>query len=112
MRSQQPYIAEPRDGMLRYFRHAVGIRQTARSQPGEKSFELVRIEADQTQVETGKLEFAKFVAELLRIPAGARRQLIVGDPIRALFFLAPTACNDHRDRCEAQLGRGPDARVT
>ena len=35
MVSQQPYIAEPGDRLIGYFRDAVGIRQTARSQTGQ-----------------------------------------------------------------------------
>ena len=111
MRSQQPHIAEPGDRVLRRLRDAVGIRQTARSQPGQERFELVRTEADQTEVEAGKLQFAQLAAELLRIPARPRRQLVISDPIGALFFLAPATRNDHRDRCEAQLCRRPEARV-
>jgi hypothetical protein len=94
------------------FRDAVRIRQTARSQTGQDVFELIRLEADQIEVETGELECPELVAELLGVPAGPRRQLIVGHAIGALLVLAPAVRHDHRDEFEPQLCRGTDARMT
>jgi hypothetical protein len=61
---QLPYITELSDWLIEYFRHAVGIRQTARSQTGQDGFELIRVEADQVEVETGGFEVPELVAEL------------------------------------------------
>src|ERR1700731_3845584 len=60
--SQQPYVAEPSDRLFGYFRDAVRIGQTARTQTGQYVFEPIRLEADQVEIETGKLELAEFVA--------------------------------------------------
>src|SRR5712672_521969 len=53
--SQLPYVAGPSDRVIGYFRDAVGIRQTARPQTGQNGFELIRLEADQAEIETGKV---------------------------------------------------------
>jgi hypothetical protein len=76
--SQQPYVAELTDRLIGYFRDAVRIRQTARSPTGQDVFELIRLEADQIEVETGELERPELIAKLLGVPARPRRQLIVG----------------------------------
>ena len=73
MVSQLPYVADPSDRLIEDFRNAVGIRQTARSQSGQDGFELIRVEADQVDVETGGCELAELVAELLGVPARSRR---------------------------------------
>jgi hypothetical protein len=49
-------------GLFGYFRDAVRIGQTARTQTGQYVFEPIRLEADQVEIETGKLELAEFVA--------------------------------------------------
>jgi hypothetical protein len=95
---QQPYVAEPRDRLIGYLRNAVGIRQTARSQTRQDGLQLIRLEADQANVEAGKPELLELVAELLEIPARPRRQLIVGQPVATLLRLTPTARDNHRDR--------------
>jgi hypothetical protein len=48
--------------LIGYFRNAVRIRQATRSQTGQDGLELIWIEADQADVETGELELAQFVA--------------------------------------------------
>jgi hypothetical protein len=60
--SQQPYIAEPSDRLIGHLCNAVGIRQTARSQNTQDGFELIRLEADQAEIETGEIELAELVA--------------------------------------------------
>jgi len=70
---QQPDVAEPSDRLIGYFRNAVGIGQTARSQSRQDGFELIRVEVGQIEIETGEFEFAEFVMELLEIPARPRR---------------------------------------
>jgi hypothetical protein len=60
--SQQPYIAEPSDRLIGHLWNAVGIRQTARSQNTQDGFELIRLEADQAEIETGEIELAELVA--------------------------------------------------
>jgi len=40
---------------------AVRIRQTARSQTGQDLCEPIRLEADQVEIETGKLERPEFI---------------------------------------------------
>ena len=112
MVSQQPYVAAPSDRLIGYFRDAVRIRQTARSQTGQDVFELIRLEADQIEIETGELERPELVAELLGVPARPRRQLIVGQAIGTLLVLAPAVRHDHRDGFQPQLCRGTDARMT
>ena len=98
MVAQHPYVAGPSDRFIGYLRNAVGIRQTARSQTRQDGLQLIRLEADQANVEAGESELLEFVAELLEIPARPRRQLIVGQAIGTFFLLAPAACDDHRDR--------------
>src|ERR1700730_11244537 len=88
---QHPYVAGPSDRFVGYLRNAVGIRQTARSQPRQDDLQLIRLEADQADVEAGKPELLELVAELLEIPARPRRQLIVGEAICTLLRLASNA---------------------
>jgi len=64
--------------LIGYFRNAVRIGQTTRSQTGQNGGELIALEADQIEVETGELEFPQLAAQLLGVPTRPRRQLIVG----------------------------------
>src|SRR6516165_3156207 len=48
---QQPCVTELSDRVFGYFRNAVRIRQTTRSQTGQDGLEVIRIEADQADVE-------------------------------------------------------------
>jgi hypothetical protein len=91
MVAQHPYVAGPSDRFIGYLRNAVGIRQTARSQTRQDGLQLIRLEADQANVEAGEPELLELVAELLEIPARPRRQLIVGQPVATLLLLTPTA---------------------
>jgi hypothetical protein len=109
--SQQPDVAEPSNRLIGAFRDAVGIRQTARSQTGQDGFELIRLEADQAEIEIGEPELLDLVAKLLEIPACPRRQLVVGQAVGSLFFFAPTACDHYRDRGQPQLCCRADAPV-
>ena len=63
--SQQPSVAGPGDRLIGDFRDAVRIRQTARLRIGQDGFELIRLEADQAEIEVGELERLQFVAEPL-----------------------------------------------
>ena len=76
-----------------YFRGAVGIGQTARSQTGQDVFKSVRFEADQVKVETAKFEITQLTAEQIRVPARPRRKFIVGQAIGLLLLFAPPARN-------------------
>ena len=49
-----------------------------RSQTRQDGLQLIRLEADQANVEAGKPELLEFVAELLEIPARPRCKLVVG----------------------------------
>jgi hypothetical protein len=60
--SQQPYVTTPSDRLIGYFRNAVGIGQTARPQSGQNGVELIALEADQIEVETGELELPQLAA--------------------------------------------------
>ena len=95
MRAQQPYVAEPRDRLTADFRDAVRIGQTARPQTGQDGFELIRLEADHAEIKIGELERLQFVTQQIGVPARARRQLIVGQPIGTLLLLVPTLCNNY-----------------
>ena len=81
----------PGDGMIGYFRDAVGIGQTARPQPGQDLFEPMRLEADQIEVETAEFESPELTAKQIGVPAPPRGQFIVGQAIGLLFILAPAA---------------------
>ena len=61
MVSQYPNVAAPRDGLIGGLGDAVRIRQTARSQTGQDLCEPIRLEADQVEIETGKLERPEFI---------------------------------------------------
>jgi hypothetical protein len=108
--SQQPHVAALSDRVIGYFRDAVRIRQTDRPQTGQNGFELIRLEADQAEIETGKVELPELVTEQLEVPARPRRQLVVGQAISALLLLAPAARDDHRDGFVPQLCRGSNSR--
>jgi hypothetical protein len=60
--SQQPKIAQLCDRLLEDLRDAVGISQPARSQTSQDGFELIRLEAGQTEIEVGEPELLEFVA--------------------------------------------------
>src|ERR1700730_796748 len=110
MAVQQPPVADPGYRSIGYFRNAVGISQTVRSQTGQDGFELIRVKADQIEIEMVEVEIAQLGAELLGVPARPRRQLIVGQPIGALLILAPTPRHDPRDGFQPQLCRRADTR--
>jgi hypothetical protein len=63
---------------------------------------------DQTKVEIDRTDIVKLIAEPLQIPARSRRQLIVGQPIGALFFLALAARKHYRYRPQLQPVRRSD----
>jgi hypothetical protein len=95
MISRQPYVARPSDGLIRYFRDAVGVGQTARPQAGQDVFKPVRLEAGQVEVETAELEIPQLAAEQIGVPAcPRRRKFIVGQPIGLLLLFAPPARDD------------------
>jgi len=73
--------------LIAYFRNAVGVRQTTRSQTGQDGFELIRLKADQIEGRTGKVEVPELVTEPLEVPARPRRQLVVGQAISTLLLL-------------------------
>src|SRR6516162_1485378 len=106
--AQEPHVAGPSDRLIESFRDAVGIGQTARPQAGQYLLQPVRLEADQVEVETAKLEKTQLVAEQIGVPARPRRELIVGQAIGLLLVFAPPARDDHRDGGQFQLCRGRD----
>src|SRR5215471_1006912 len=61
--SKQPDVARPSDWVIGYFREAVGIGQTARSETGQDLFKLMGLEADQIEVETTELEILQLSAQ-------------------------------------------------
>src|SRR5205814_554657 len=61
--SQLPYVAGLSDRVFGYFRGAVGIGQTARSQTSQNVLEPVRLEAGQLEIETAEFEITQLVAE-------------------------------------------------
>src|SRR5439155_6973882 len=94
--SREPYIAGPSDRVFGYFRDAVGIAQTARSQTGQDVFKSVRLEADQFEIETVEFEITHLTAEQIGIPACPRRKFVVGQAIGLLLLVTPAARDDHR----------------
>ena len=54
--AQQPDAARPSDRLIGYFRDAVGIGQTTRSQTAQHIVQPIRLEADQTEIEIGGAE--------------------------------------------------------
>ena len=64
---KQPCIARPGDGMIGYFRDAVGIAQTARPQSGQDLLEPMRLEADQVKLETAEFEIPQLTTEQIGV---------------------------------------------
>jgi hypothetical protein len=108
MLAQPPEVARPSDRLFGDWRDVVGIAQTARPQPRQNAGQLVRLKAKQTKVEIDRTDVVKLMAQRLQIPARSRRQLIVGQPIGALFFLSPAARDHYRKRGQPQPFRRSD----
>src|SRR5215469_15707942 len=111
--SQPPDVAGPSNGLIGDIRNAVGIAQTARPQTRQDLFKPVRLKSGQSEVETAEFEITQLTAEQIGVPTPPRGKFIVGQAIGLLLLLAPTLCDDHRDRYrQLQLRRGGDPAVT
>ena len=75
---QQPDVAELSDRLIGYFRNAVGIRQTARSQRSEDGLELIRVEADQVEVKTAEIELAELFCRGRIVEGGRLESRLLG----------------------------------
>ena len=97
--SKQQYVARLSDGLIGYFRDAVGIGQTARPQTGQDLLKPVRLKANQVNVETAEFEIAQLTAEQIEVPTSPRRKLIVGQAKSSCFSssLQPRATNTGMD---------------
>src|SRR5690349_13657196 len=112
MLAEQPHVTSPSDRSIGCLWDAVGIGQTARSRTGQDGCEMIRVETDQIDIETGELERPELAAEQFKIPARPRCQLIVRHAIGLLFLLAPAARNDHRNFRKPKFGRRTNTQMT
>src|ERR1700730_9344060 len=55
MLAEQPHVTSPSDRSIGRLWDAVGIGETARSRTGQDGCEMIRVQADQIDIETGEL---------------------------------------------------------
>ena len=93
MLTEHPNVRGTRNGVSRDVRDGVGIGEALGAATGQRQT-LVFREADQVDVETKRLQFAKLQAEQFFVPPGIQGQLVVGDRIRAALGRRPSG-RDH-----------------
>jgi len=101
MVSQQPYVTGLSDGLFGYFRGAVGIGQTARS----NSARISSSRSGSNPIRSRSKPLNLRSRSSLRSRSGSRRKLIVSQPIGLLLGFGPPARNDYGDGGHLQLSR-------
>jgi len=61
-----------------------------------------RLKAGQAQIKIGEVERLQLVAQQVGVRTCPRRQLMIGDPVGALLFLAPAPRDDHWNGVQLQ----------
>ena len=93
---EDPQVARLGGRCIRRRRHVVGIAKAFLKFGVEQFGQLVRVEAQQAEVEVARLQVGQLDRQQVVVPIGQRGSLVVGDAI--CFDLLGRQVPDHMDR--------------